>query len=88
MLPTSTNDKSAECRESKPPQRSQPMTRKTQMKNIQKIKLSARARELIKTSLLTAKARATNFIETDDGLKPAEEVLEQKKEIERVKNAG
>ncbi len=47
---------------------------KTKMKNIQKIKLSARARELIKTSLLTAKARATNFVETEDGLKPAEEV--------------
>lgn len=48
--------------------------RKTKETKVQKIKLSARAKELIKTSLLTAKARATNFVETEDGLKPAEEV--------------
>lgn len=48
--------------------------RKTKQTKVQKIKLSARAKELIKTSLLTAKARATNFVETEDGLKPAEEV--------------
>lgn len=54
------------------------------MKNVQKIKLSARAKELIRTSLLTAKARATNFIETEDGLKPAEEVqkLEEKQDLQ------
>lgn len=50
------------------------VNQKNKMKNIQKIKLSARAKELIRTSLLTAKARATNFVETEDGLKPAEEV--------------
>lgn len=53
---------------------------KNKMKNVQKIKLSARAKELIRTSLLTAKARATNFVETEDGLKPAEEVQKLKNE--------
>jgi hypothetical protein len=76
--------KETENKESKPAPRLHPMTRKTHTKNIQKIKLSARARELIKTSLLTAKARATNFVETVDGLKPAEEVLEQKNKREKV----
>ncbi|XP_065202431.1 nuclear receptor corepressor 2-like [Planococcus citri] len=57
---------------------------KSKMKNIQKIKLSARAKELIRTSLLTAKARATNFVETEDGLKPAEEVqkLEEQQKLQ------
>lgn len=54
--------------------------RKTKQTKVQKIKLSARAKELIKTSLLTAKARATNFVETEDGLKPAEEVARIKEE--------
>lgn len=70
--------------DTKPNVRSMP-NRKTQMKNIQKIKLSSRARELIKTSLLTAKARATNFVETADGLKPAEEV--QKMEEAKKENS-
>lgn len=51
-----------------------PQYSKNKAKNIKKIKLSARAKELIYTSLLTAKARATDFVETKDGLKPAEEV--------------
>ncbi|RZF33557.1 hypothetical protein LSTR_LSTR008203 [Laodelphax striatellus] len=35
------------------------------------IKLSARAKALIKNSVTTAKARATDFVQTEQGLKPA-----------------
>ncbi|KAK9512372.1 hypothetical protein O3M35_000816 [Rhynocoris fuscipes] len=42
-----------------------------------KVKLSARGRELINTSLATAKARATDFVETSEGLKPIDSVTEE-----------
>uniref|UniRef100_T1I9U8 Uncharacterized protein n=1 Tax=Rhodnius prolixus TaxID=13249 RepID=T1I9U8_RHOPR len=42
-----------------------------------KVKLSARGRELISTSLTTAKARATDFIETSEGLKPIASISEE-----------
>lgn len=66
--------KKSETQELKSCSQNSPLNQKAKMKNIQKIKLSSRAKELIKTSILTAKARATDFVETEDGLKPVEEV--------------
>ncbi|CAH1402538.1 unnamed protein product [Nezara viridula] len=45
-------------------------TLKEESKNL-KLKLSARAKKLINISSTTAKARATEFVQTPDGLKPA-----------------
>lgn len=48
-----------------------------------KLKLSARAKKLISASTTTAKARATDFIQTPDGLKP---ISKKKEEAESSKN--
>uniref|UniRef100_A0A1B6E563 WW domain-containing protein n=1 Tax=Clastoptera arizonana TaxID=38151 RepID=A0A1B6E563_9HEMI len=42
--------------------------------NLKVIKLSARAKALINASNTTSKARATNFVNTPDGLKPADSI--------------
>lgn len=45
--------------------------------NLKIIKLSARAKALINASITTAKARATNFVNTAEGLRPADSVKEK-----------
>lgn len=42
--------------------------------NVKVIKLSAKAKELIHSSTTTGKARATDFVSTNDGLRPCKEV--------------